>query len=183
MMAGEQKNVKSTWFTLGVRTLASIWTIITYQTVILLLVGWLWYRYVGVGSSMWFPMHQLPLQSMLTGAVGGVSYCMRAVYINRCVKNKWDSRWWPWYIVRPLLGSLVGVVAFLLLSAGLFVFGGAHESPTHSYGTLILSWVAGYNVDGFLSRVERMAQFSWRISPSQLAKDTGSEALTTNKER
>lgn len=160
-----------------------IWIILAYQVGVLLLVTWLWHRYVGGDSSMWFPIQQLPLQSMLVGAVGGVSYCMRAVYINRCVKNEWNARWWPWYVVRPLLGSIVGVVAFLLISAGLFVFGGVHESSTRSYGILILSWVAGYNVDGFLSRIEKMAQFSWRISPSRLAKDTDSRAFTANKEQ
>src|SRR6476620_3858718 len=55
----------------------------------------------------------------LMGALAGCVYCLRAVYVNHCVKDQWNSRWMVWYFVRPITSCAIGGVSTLFLKAGL----------------------------------------------------------------
>lgn len=61
-------------------------------------------------------------------AIGGSLYCIRAVYLNKCVHKRWDAEWHVWYFLRPIASCICGGASFLFLKAGLLIL----ESNTQS---------------------------------------------------
>lgn len=108
----------------------------------------------------------------LIGGVGGIVYCLRAVYLNACVKRSWDAAWLPWYCVRPVVSLVCGFASYALLKAGLLVLDSAPKSDGSQYGFFVLAFIAGLNVDKFVSKIEDVAQTAWGIEKSRAsAKD------------
>ncbi|HDR1121453.1 TPA: hypothetical protein QB222_000511, partial [Pasteurella multocida] len=68
---------------------------------------------------------------LLAGGVGGTVYCLRAVYIQACVKKEWDENWVVWYIVRPLISIVIGGVSYLFIKAGLVLFNSSGQSEVN----------------------------------------------------
>ncbi len=118
----------------------------------------------------WFEQFSLAYRSALIGALGGVIYCLRAVYLNRSVKGKWNDDWNVWYFLRPLVSGLVGAVAFVFLNAGLLVLDAGAADNSSPYGFLALSFIAGLNVDRFLVKLEEVAKASWGVKPSRTSE-------------
>ena len=124
----------------------------------------------------WMEPYSLLYRCSLMGGLGGVVYCLRAVYLNRSVKNNWDRNWEVWYFIRPIVSCLVGVVAYIFLKAGLLILDAQEGDSTSPYGFLALSFIAGLNVDRFLNRIEDIAQSAWGIRPSRVSeKSKGQE--------
>lgn len=106
----------------------------------------------------------------LVGGIGGVVYCLRGVYLNACVRKAWDDQWQPWYYIRPLVSHLCGAVSYLFLRAGLLFLEAKPQEQTTDIGFLALAFIAGLNVDKFISKIEDIAQASWGIEKSRTAK-------------
>ena len=115
----------------------------------------------------------------LAGALGGIIYCIRAVYLNRCVYNRWSSDWSTWYFLRPIVSLLVGGVSYIFLKAGLFAFGHKTQEIEHPFGFLSLAFIAGLNVDKFVKKMEQIAQATWGIEQSRTS--TQEDAEDTNQ--
>lgn len=106
----------------------------------------------------------------LTGGIGGIVYCMRGLYVNVCAGDGWDPKWMPWYFIRPIVSLVCGVVSYLLLTAGLLVLESAPRTESTHLGFYVLAFVAGLNVDKFLTKVEEVAQTTWGIEKSRSAR-------------
>ena len=115
-----------------------------------------------------------------TGGAGGVLYCLRAVYLNYCVAGIWSPRWIPWYIIRPVVSMMTGAAAYLMLKGGLMVFEAKKSPDATNLGFYMLAFLAGYNVDRFLSKVEDLARARWAIEKSRVGK--GKETPGEKKE-
>ena len=102
----------------------------------------------------------------LIGGMSGVLYCLRAVYLTRCVRKRWDSDWHVWYYLRPLVSLLMGLVAYIFLRAGLLVLGVPSDHETSPYGFYAIAFIAGLNVVKFLVKLEDIAKSVWGISLS-----------------
>jgi hypothetical protein len=111
---------------------------------------------------------------MLTGNLAGITYCLRAVYLNRCVYTRWDTNWHTWYFLRPITSALAGIAAYIFVRAGLLILAVSAE-PTNIYGALAISYIAGFNVDKFYIRVEEIAKTTWGISKSNTSSRTTEE--------
>ena len=108
----------------------------------------------------------------LTGGIGGITYCLRGMYLNVCVFKQWDKVWLPWYFIRPLVSVVCGVVSWLFLKAGLIMLEAKQtETPTNLI-FYALAFVAGLNVDKFIEKIEDIAQATWGIEKSRTAKDS-----------
>tara|TARA_R110000824_G_scaffold336_7_gene2141 strand:- start:43842 stop:44267 length:426 start_codon:yes stop_codon:yes gene_type:complete len=118
----------------------------------------------------WLSPYALGYNCALVGGLGGVTYCLRAIYLNKCVKGQWSEEWHTWYYLRPLVSVLVGVAAYIFLNAGLLVLDAGETSQSSPYGFLALSFIAGLNVDRFLIKLEDLAQASWGIKPSRTSE-------------
>jgi hypothetical protein len=115
---------------------------------------------------------------VLTGGLGGVLYCLRGVYLNYSVYNKWTSQLIPWYLIRPIVSLICGGISFVFLKAGLLVLEAQKESDATNLGFYALSFIAGLNVDKFLSRVEDLAQATWGIEKSRTSQRDKNNPLT-----
>lgn len=105
------------------------------------------------------------------GGIGGCVYCIRGIYISSCVKKNWDDQWLPWYYLRPLVSIVCGAVSYLFIRAGLLVLESGMRPDSTALGFYALAFIAGLNVDKFMSKVEDIAQASWGIEKSRVSKD------------
>lgn len=114
---------------------------------------------------------QLPIICALSGAFGGMVYCLRGVYLNACVKKHWDRDWHVWYIIRPVVSSLAGGVSFIFLKAGLLVLD-TTEGSSSIYGFLALAFISGLNVDKFVAKIEDVAKSTFGIEKSRANRES-----------
>lgn len=110
---------------------------------------------------------RIPLICCLVGGVGGCVYCLRAVYLNKCVRKSWDKDWHVWYFLRPILSTCCGGISFMFLKAGLLVLESGTKDSASEIGFYALAFVAGLNVDKFLAKIEQVAQAVWGIERSR----------------
>ena len=146
--------------------------IIGYLFAWLVAVVFLWSMDVRGLLPEWLVPYSLGFRCSLIGATGGIVYCLRAVYLNWCVKGQWDDNWCVWYYIRPLVSFVIGGVAFIFLNAGLLVLDATQASSHSAYGFLALSFIAGLNVDRFIVRIEELAQSTWGIRPSRSSEES-----------
>jgi hypothetical protein len=123
-------------------------------------------------------LHQLPpvlapiavaITCAAVGGIGGCIYCLRGVYLNACVLKRWDNDWRPWYYIRPLVSIACGGVSYIFLRAGLLVLESGQKPDSTDVGFFALAFVAGLNVDKFITKIEDIAQAVWGIEKSRAA--------------
>lgn len=118
----------------------------------------------------WATSYHLPITCGMAGGFGGVVYCLRGLYLNYSVKKQWGKEWYPWYVIRPFVSILTGGVSFLFLKAGLLVLEAQSEATSSNFGFYALAFIAGLNVDKFISKIEDLAQATWGIEKSRASK-------------
>jgi hypothetical protein len=99
-------------------------------------------------------------------------YCLRGIYIHRCVERNWNSDWYAWYFIRPIVSVLCGGVSFLFLKAGLLVLESRQQEGATEIGFYALAFIAGLNVDKFVAKIEDVAQAVWGIERSRTARSS-----------
>jgi hypothetical protein len=126
--------------------------------------------YLAGGLPAWVDNFRLWFFCTIAGGVGGCVYCLRGVYLNACVRKKWDADWQPWYYIRPFVSLVCGAVSCLFLKAGLLVLESTQTQGASDLGFYALAFVAGLNVDKFIAKIEDIAQASWGIEKSRSAR-------------
>ena len=107
------------------------------------------------------------VQCSLVGVIGGVFYCLRAVYVNKCVRKQWDKDWETWYYLRHITSAISGLVSCIFLKAGLLALQADVQPDAVAFGYLAVAFVAGYNVDNFAKKIEEVASSVWGIKKSR----------------
>jgi len=115
---------------------------------------------------------QLALYCGICGGVGGVTYCLRGVYLNACVFDRWSEKWLPWYFIRPLVSFICGVVSYIFLKAGLIVLEAQQSDHPTNLAFFALAFIAGLNVDKFIEKLEDIAKVTWGIKKSRAASNS-----------
>ncbi|MEQ8626041.1 MAG: hypothetical protein RIC32_00405 [Ekhidna sp.] len=118
----------------------------------------------------WYTSKILFINSALMGSLGGILYCLRGVYLNKSVHKRWDKDWHVWYYLRPLTSLISGLVSSIFLRAGLLVLDAVEGEM--SFGYLAVAFIAGYNVDNFLKKIEDVAKTIWGIDKSRSSKNS-----------
>ena len=124
-------------------------------------------------SSGWLVDHpdlHLATQCSIAGAFGGVTYCLRGIYLSVSVRKDWDSTWLTWYYLRPFVSAITGTVSYVFIRAGLLVLEASRQPNSTTLGFLALAFIAGLNVDRFITRLEDLARAAWGIRPSRTAE-------------
>lgn len=111
--------------------------------------------------------YTLLCECVLLSGIGGILYCLRGTYLNFCVKDNWDNKWIVWYLVRPVASLICGGVSYLFLKAGLLVLEAQKETSASNLGFLAFAFIAGLNVDKFISKIEELAKATWGIEKSK----------------
>ncbi|MUK76689.1 hypothetical protein GNP84_07185 [Aliivibrio fischeri] len=114
----------------------------------------------------WVKVNQLIVECVLFGLTGGVTYCLRAVYLNKCVRKQWDTNWVTWYFLRPLVSLILGGITFFVLQIGLVTVG-VKEAANPQHLFYVIAFFAGLNVDGFLKKFEGQISKSVGVSKSR----------------
>lgn len=114
--------------------------------------------------------HKLLFLCVIMGGLGGITYCLRAVYLNVCVRKRWDPDWHIWYYLRPVVSLICGGVSYVFLRAGLLILEAERSGHSSDIGFLALAFIAGLNVDKFITKIEDIAQATWGIEQSRVGK-------------
>ena len=117
----------------------------------------------------------------LISGLGGVIYCLKAVYYNRSVRNCWTENWNVWYFLRPLVSVLMGLIAYVFLKAGLLVLDAENSQQSNPYGFWAFSFLAGLNVDRFLMKLEEIGKSVWGIKPSRTSEQSNDSERKKNE--
>lgn len=110
--------------------------------------------------------------------VGGCLYCIRAVYLNKCVYDRWSKDWYIWYFLRPIASFVCGGVSFLFLQAGLLVLDANTSKESSHLGFYALAFISGLNVDKFLAKIEDVAKAVFGIEKTRAAEPKKIEGNT-----
>jgi uncharacterized membrane protein len=119
----------------------------------------------------WFLSNILLVRCTLLGIIGGALYCIRAVYLNKCVLKQWDENWEVWYYLRPIASAISGFVSCVFLKAGLIVMEAETNPDAITFGYLAVAFIAGYNVDNFMKKLESIASSVWGIKKSRVSTE------------
>ena len=119
----------------------------------------------------WLVTVQVSLSCALAGGIGGITYCLRGVYLNACVHKQWDDTWRPWYYIRPIVSVICGAISFVFLKAGLLVLDATQKADANLLGFYALAFIAGFNVDKFVAKLEDIAHATWGIEKSRVNQD------------
>lgn len=111
--------------------------------------------------------HMVALLCVAISGLGGCLYCLRAVYLHRCAYKNWDDDWQAWYYLRPIVSLGAGGTSYLFLQAGLLVLESQSQPTSTEIGFYALAFIAGYNVDKFLEKIEDVAAAVWGIQKSR----------------
>ena len=129
----------------------------------------LWQHFVELPT--WYIENLLFVRCTLIGIIGGILYCLRAVYLNKCVLKQWDKDWEVWYYLRPITSGISGFISCIFLKAGLLVLEADAKPDAISFGYLAIAFIAGYNVDNFMKKLESIASSVWGITKSRASAD------------
>ncbi len=134
-----------------------------------------------VSVPTWYSTNLIFGKCAAVGLIGGTLYCLRGVYLNRCVRKAWDPNWEVWYYLRPIVSLVSGSISCAFLKAGLLVLDANADPGAIDWGYLAIAFIAGYNVDNFLKKLESIAASVWGIKESRASGNitmTGGEAET-----
>jgi hypothetical protein len=94
----------------------------------------------------------------LSGAVGvQVRGTINFVRIA-CFHNLLDvRRWWPWYVLRPPLGFILGVLIVLLVESEIFTPEGA-STPAGTAWWIAIAFLVGFGAEDFSARLRLLSQ-------------------------
>lgn len=103
---------------------------------------------------------QAPFYVLLLGGLGGIlGVKIRSIFDfvgNASHKNALDiARWWPWYIMRPALGFLLGSLVIALTKSDMFL---STATAHGDLGWLSLATLAGFGSDDVMSRLRLMSK-------------------------
>ncbi len=98
---------------------------------------------------------------LLLGGLGGVMgvlirTLLQFVQITAVETRLNVARWWPWYVIRPLLGFMFGVLAVLVIEAQLFVPG--ETAPSGTVWWLAISVLVGFGAEEFGGRLRLISK-------------------------
>jgi len=114
----------------------------------------------------WYKENILFIYCSMIGTTGGILYCFRGIYLNKCLHQHWDETWNIWYYLRPITSGITGFISCIFFKAGIITLDAQEKPDLLMYGYLALAFIAGYNVDNFLKKLETIAQDIWGIKKS-----------------
>jgi hypothetical protein len=92
----------------------------------LLLFGLLYFLITPIRSFLPSSFGPVPVGVPWFGALGAVLLSLKGIFEH---EHDWSDTYWPWHLSRPLVGASVGIVAVLMLQAGILAVG-SDPTPT-----------------------------------------------------
>lgn len=124
---------------------------------------------------------------LLLGAVGGLMGVQLRSASNFigvvCIKNDFDlTRWWPWYVLRPVLGLFVGLLVVVLIKADLYTLE-TGSATTGNLWWLGLAVLAGFGAEDFVLRLRLISHTLFGVSELDKPKERKETEKPGKKDR
>ena len=105
---------------------------------------------------------------LLFGILGGIVQCFRGYYLHTAVFKNWDDDWNVWYYLRPVVSGILGFISLVFIKAGLFIF--SAEAGNNLMAYLAIAFIAGYNVQNFLTKLEEVSKTTLGIGKKGISE-------------
>lgn len=93
------------------------------------------------------------------GGLGGIVYCMRGFYEHK-LEGNFDPNYLSWYLFRPFISTITGVIVFFIFSAHL-INADATDFPDATPGDIMFScsvaFLAGFGFTQFYGKIDDLA--------------------------
>ena len=113
----------------------------------------------------------VPMSIPWFGAIGAITISLQAVFERR---DDWDSSYNYWHVARPLVGAVLGIMSFLILSVIVTLAGSTAPSPDAAPTIAnmniyhVLAFIVGYREETFRDLLKRVTDLILR--PGDKAK-------------
>jgi hypothetical protein len=118
----------------------------------------------------------VPLAVPWFGALGAVTLSMYGVLWHRV---DWDPTYVLWHIVRPVMGVVLGTIAYLLIAGGVVASGGQPSGTANTAPAASPSPSAGTTASAVTSTTEGAGVVATLPSSPALAQSSASTSTTT----
>lgn len=115
------------------------------------------------------------------GLLGCACYCTKSLYFQFCVRKEWDDRWVVWHIIRPFVGTALGAASYLFVQSGLLLIEAEGKESGEFYGIYAIAFIAGFNVDNFLKKIEETSFTLWKIKKTRMSQQCDMKRSQTDK--
>lgn len=135
--------------------------IIAYQLTLISLLVYCWAQGPLGNTPAWLAPYQLAINCILLSTLAGILYCIRALYTN--VASTHNNAPELWYYLRPLASAVAGFAAYVFLKASIIVLEANQAEDAGLHGYMAFSFIAGYNVDLFLKKIEDLSKSTFNV--------------------
>ncbi|WP_139442689.1 hypothetical protein [Aeromonas veronii] len=147
---------------------ASVLMVSLYMLVLLAGISYILINLAMGMLPLWFTSNSSSFLCVLFGLLGGTLYCIRAIYLNRCIRKSWDTSWLSWYFLRPITAAILGGMSEIFVQTGLMALS---DSASTSNSVYLIAFVAGLNVDRFLKKLEGQISSTLGVEPSRASNE------------
>jgi hypothetical protein len=109
-------------------------------------------------SNLGNPLIESIIYVSSSGGLGGTIYCIRGFYKN-VIGGGFDLKWTWWYIFRPFISIVVGIMSYFLIVGGLFSLGSVSEVNYLKSVMLYsgIAFLAGFSFSEFTDKLEELS--------------------------
>jgi hypothetical protein len=91
------------------------------------------------------------------GGLGGIVYCMRGFYEHK-VEGNFDINYLSWYLFRPIISTIIGIIVFFLFAAHLIdATGFSAATPGDIMFSCSVAFLAGFGFTQFYGKIDDLA--------------------------
>ena len=143
-----------------------IFVIAILYAVLMLVIAWL--HRTGKFDLFETKEFLVPLSIPWFGAIGAIIVSLQAVFERR--GEDWDPTYNHWHIGRPIIGAVLGVMSYLILSVIVTLGGSTPPSPEQAPTIAnlnifhVLAFVVGYREETFRDLLKRVTDLILRPS-------------------
>ena len=150
---------------------AIFWTSVGYALFAFLMLILYQLNLLGIGGTKFSVPPAIPW----FGAVGAITISLQAVFERR--GDKWDSTFNYWHLGRPLIGAVLGIMSFLILSVIVALAGSTPPSPDDAPDVMnvtifeVLAFIVGYREETFRHLLKRVTDLILQPAGTEGRKD------------
>ncbi|HOX08045.1 MAG TPA: hypothetical protein PK280_16725, partial [Planctomycetota bacterium] len=116
----------------------------------------------GLTACLTCPQDTLRLYAYIScaGGLGAVIYCIRGFYKHYSLGD-YDRRYAFWYLFRPWIGAVLGMVSYLLIVGGLLAFENglvAGQNLRTKALFVAVAFLSGFSANEFIMKVNAVAK-------------------------
>ena len=93
--------------------------------------------------------------TILRGGLGGVSGALRSMWVHIAKDRDFDPQFLMWYIINPILGTVLAIFAYWVAQLGLVAVTGTGTTGNGVFVFYVLGWLVGFQQNVAYQLVEQ----------------------------